>query len=167
MSLHTVYIGLGSNLDNPLNQVKTAIQELANYKDISLLAVSRIYKSKPLDVSGEHSETVQPDYINAAAKINTGYTPQQLLTQLQDIEKQHNRVKQYRWGPRSLDLDILLYDKLVLESSDLTIPHIELVKRDFVLYPLNDINPQLDIPGHGKLDKILLNFSDENLQLVE
>lgn len=167
MSLHTVYIGLGSNLDNPLSQVKSAIQELSNHNDISLFAVSRIYKSKPLAVPGKHTETIQPDYINAAVKINTSYTPQQLLTELQAIEKVHNRVKEYRWGPRSLDLDILLYDELVLETRDLTIPHIEMANRDFVLFPLNDINPKLDIPGHGKLDKILLSFSDKNLQLVE
>ncbi len=160
------YIGLGSNLDNPLLQVKSAIKELNRCKDITVDAVSNIYRSKPLKIITAE-EVEQPDYINAVVRINTRLAPLELLDVLQDIEKKHKRVKEYHWGPRSLDLDILLYSDLVLTSDRLTIPHKELTQRDFVIYPLNDIDPELDIPMHGKLENILLTISKDNLVFVE
>ena len=166
--LESAYIGLGSNLDNPLSQVKSAIKELSVCKDITLDAVSSIYKSKPLKITtANEKEVEQPDYINAVVRINTHLAPLELLDVLQNIEKKHKRVTEYRWGPRSLDLDILLYSDLVLTSERLTIPHKELTQRDFVVYPLNDIAPELDIPMHGKLENILLTISNENLVFVE
>lgn len=165
--LHIVYIGVGSNLDNPLLQVKTAISELSDSKNIILDAVSDIYKSKPLHVRGMDVELEQADYINAVARIKTSYTPETLLHLLQTLELKHNRVKEYRWGPRSLDLDILLYDDLQVETESLTIPHIELINRDFVLYPLSDINSALDIPKYGKLETLLENMTKDNLVFVE
>lgn len=164
--LESAYIGLGSNLDNPLSQVKSAINELNTYNDIAVDAVSNIYKSKPLKINNTE-EAEQADYINAVVRINTLLAPTELLDVLQDLEKKHKRATEYRWGPRSLDLDILLYSDLVLTSDRLTIPHRELTKRDFVLYPLNDINPELDIPMHGKLENILLTVSKDNLVFVE
>lgn len=162
--LESAYIGLGSNLDNPLSQVKAAIKELNACKDITVDAASNIYKSKPLKtpVSKE-----QADYINAVVRINTYLAPIELLDVLQTLEKKHHRVNDYHWGPRSLDLDILLYSDLVLTSERLTIPHKELTQRDFVIYPLNDIAPELDIPMHGKLENILLTISKDNLIFVE
>ncbi len=166
--LESAYIGLGSNLDNPLSQVKSAIKELSACKDITLDAVSNIYKSKPLKITtANEKEVEQPDYINAVVRINTHLAPLELLDVLQDIEKKHKRVTEYRWGPRSLDLDILLYSDLVLTSERLTIPHKGLTQRDFVVYPLNDIAPELDIPMHGKLENILLTISKDNLVFVE
>ncbi|MBN4080527.1 2-amino-4-hydroxy-6-hydroxymethyldihydropteridine diphosphokinase [Beggiatoa alba] len=168
----SAYIGLGSNLDNPLFQVKSAISELNACEKIVVDKVSAIYKSKPLEINSpginsSGTDTEQADYINAAVKIKTTYSPLGLLDVLQSLEKKHNRVKQYRWGPRSLDLDILLYDSLILETERLSIPHIELIRRDFVVYPLYDINPALAIPGHGKLVDILSNFSKVNLVFLE
>jgi len=164
--LVSAYIGLGSNLDNPLEQVKSAIKELNGSNDISVAAVSGIYKSKPLKIETA-KETEQPDYINAVIRINTCLAPVKLLDVLQELERKHKRVKEYHWGPRSLDLDILLYSDLILTSERLTIPHKELTQRDFVVYPLNDISPDLDIPMHGKLENILQTVSKENLVFVE
>ncbi len=164
--LEIAYIGLGSNLDNPLLQVKSAIKELNACKDITVNAVSNIYKSKPLKIISAE-ETEQPDYINAVVRINTYLSPIELLNALQALEKKHRRVTEYRWGPRSLDLDILLYSDLILTSERLTIPHKELTQRDFVVYPLNDIAPELDIPMHGKLENVLLTISKDNLVFVE
>lgn len=170
---HIVYIGFGSNLDNPLSQVKSAILELHTLKNIIVDAVSSIYKSKPLEIKGDDANTdsgmdvKQADYINAVARVKTSYTPNELLDELQALELKHKRVKDYRWGPRSLDLDILLYDDLILETERLMIPHVELINRDFVLYPLNDINPELEIPRYGKLELLLENFTKDNLTLIE
>ncbi len=162
----SAYIGLGSNIDNPLSQVKSAIKELNAYKDIGVDAASNIYRSKPLKIITAE-ETQQPDYINAVVRIHTSLPPIELLDILQAIEKKHKRVKEYHWGPRSLDLDILLYSDLILTSERLTIPHKELTQRDFVVYPLNDIAPELDIPMHGKLENILLSISKDNLVFIE
>jgi len=164
---HEAYIGIGSNLDNPLSQVKSAIQALQVDDGIVINSVSGIYQSKPLKIEGTFADVKQDDYINAVAHISTDYTADALLGVLQELEKEHKRVKEYHWGPRTLDLDILLYDELILETDTLTIPHKELANRDFVLYPLKDINPDLIMPKHGKLQDILLNFSKDNLVFVE
>lgn len=165
--LHTVYIGLGSNLDNPLFQVKSAISELNALPNIIVDAVSGIYKSKPLEIRSVDVDPEQADYINAVVRVKTSDLPEILLDTLQALELKHNRVKEYRWGPRSLDLDILLYDDLLIDIERLTIPHVELVNRNFVLYPLNDINPGLEIPKHGRLEVLLENITKDNLVFVE
>jgi len=167
MMSHSVYIGLGSNLDNPLMQVKSAISELSAAANIMVDAVSGIYKSKPLEIKGADVDFVQADYINAVIHIKTSYTPDILLDNLQALEIKHNRVKEYRWGPRSLDLDILLYDDLFVDTERLKIPHAELINRNFVLYPLNDINPTLKIPKLGKLETLLKSITKDNLVFVE
>jgi len=165
---HCVYLGFGSNLNNPLNQIITAISELNDSEKIVVNAVSNIYKSKPLDVNTlevntENIEDKQDDYINAVVNIETQLTPIELLDILQALELKHNRIKEYRWGPRSLDVDILLYDDDVIDTERLTIPHVGLISRNFVLYPLNDINPLLIIPKHGALKNLLAKVNEENL----
>lgn len=161
---HQVYIGIGSNLNNPLIQVKTAITELKDSNNIHFIACSNIYESKAL-TTAENKQ--QPDYVNAVVKIETDYNPSVLLTFLQSLEQQHDRVKEYRWGPRTLDLDILLYDDLVMQTELLTIPHCEIANREFVLYPLYDIQPLLEIPKLGKLETLLEKHSNKNLKLIE
>ena len=168
---HCVYLGLGSNLDNPLNQVITAITELNDSEKIDVNAVSNIYKSKPLDINAleaniEKLEDKQDDYINAVVNIESQFTAIELLDKLQSLELKHNRIKEYRWGPRSLDIDVLLYDDVVIDTERLTIPHAELINRNFVLYPLNDINPLLTIPKYGTLKKLLEKVNKENLILL-
>lgn len=141
-----VYIALGSNLQHPLKQVQLAISTLSKFKDIMLLSVSPFYRSVPLGPAN------QPDFLNAVIKIKTSLFPKSLLEILQKIELGQGRQRQKeRFGPRTLDLDILLYDDLILNSSQLTIPHYDLKNREFVLYPLFDIEPNLLFPDGESL----------------
>ncbi len=139
-----VYLGLGSNLGNPIANLKSACTAISQIDGVQLLALSPFYSSKPIGPQD------QPDYVNAAIRLSTHLSAQQLLEQLQAIENQHGRIRTVRWGARTLDLDILLYGDSQVHDSQLTIPHIEMSKRSFVLYPLADIAPAgLMIPGLG------------------
>lgn len=147
-----VYLALGSNLNDPANQLQRALKTLEALSDKPLVH-SDFYRSKPLG-PGE-----QADYINAVALIYTTLTPEALLQCLQKIEDQHKRNRNVqRWGPRTLDLDILLYDQIIMDTPDLTIPHKEMLNRNFVLYPLYDIAPELILPDQSgiksRLDKL-------------
>lgn len=146
-----VWIGLGSNLLEPERQVRTAIDELAALPASYLLAASRLYRTAPVGPPG------QPDYINAAARLETGLTPQALLTELHRIELAHGRRRDgTRWGPRILDLDILVYSDARIDEPGLTIPHPEMARRAFVLVPLADVAPpDLMVPGVGILADLL------------
>lgn len=141
------YIGLGANLGQPISQLQSAVQQLQQLANSQLLAVSRLYASKP----ALGSPSNQPDYVNAAVLIQTTLSPTQLLAKLQALENAAGRVRAERWGARSLDLDILLYDNQQINTPDLIIPHPELVNRCFVLLPLLDINPTLTLPNSVKL----------------
>jgi 2-amino-4-hydroxy-6-hydroxymethyldihydropteridine diphosphokinase len=151
------YIGLGSNLDNPSHQVTSAIAELGDLEETQVIAVSRLYQSAPLGPAG------QGDYINAAVAISTELAPDTLLADLQAIENRHGRVRAERWGPRTLDLDILLYGDLILDSPALHIPHPGLASRNFVLLPLADIAPNLRLPKGETLAQLLANVSAEGI----
>jgi 2-amino-4-hydroxy-6-hydroxymethyldihydropteridine diphosphokinase len=152
--LHTpsrvrAYIGLGSNLVSPLQQVRQAIAELAQLPRSRLCAVSPIYRSHPLGPAD------QPDYINAVAAIDTRLLPLELLDALQAIENHHGRQRgAVQWGPRTLDLDLLLYGDAVISGSRLTVPHPEMQQRIFVLRPLADIAPLLQLPGGHSLQTL-------------
>lgn len=146
---HTVFIGLGSNLGNSLHEIETACQDIANHPDFALTKVSYWYRSKAVG-PGE-----QPDYINGAVRALTQLSPHQVLNALQTIEQQHHRVRDIRWGPRTLDLDILLYDKLIIEDEVLTIPHKQITHRNFVLQPLLDLDNDLDLPDGRKVIDLL------------
>jgi 2-amino-4-hydroxy-6-hydroxymethyldihydropteridine diphosphokinase len=154
------YIGLGSNLENPLQQVETALQELAVLKYSSLLAHSALYRTRPI---GPQS---QPDYINAVASLATTLDAEGLLDQLQAIEQAHRRVRSdERWGPRTLDLDLLLYGEAIVDTPRLRIPHPEMTNRAFVLLPLTEIAPlEMDIPGMGRLQDLLLKLPGEGVE---
>ncbi|HXH03734.1 MAG TPA: 2-amino-4-hydroxy-6-hydroxymethyldihydropteridine diphosphokinase [Candidatus Competibacteraceae bacterium] len=150
MSAVLAYIGLGANLEAPRRQVEAALEELAALPDSRLLARSPLYRSTPL--GGPEG---QPDYVNAAAAIETTLPPYALLDALQAIEQAHGRVRTVRWGPRTLDLDLLLYGDLVQDDPRLILPHPRLHERAFVLYPLHDIAPALVVPGRGTLAELL------------
>lgn len=155
------FIGLGSNLLSPLRQVRQAICELAQLPASRLRAVSSLYRSDPLGPSG------QPDYINAVAAIDTRLTPLQLLDGLQAIENRHGRRRgAVRWGPRTLDLDLLLYGDAVLDEPRLTLPHPEILQRAFVLRPLAEIAPELCLPGGQLLQQVCGTLSDEGLERI-
>lgn len=151
------YIGLGSNLDNPESQVKTAIEALAGLSQIRLQDRSSLYRSAPMGPQD------QPDYVNAVVKLSTGLEPDALLDKLQGIERAQGRVRTQRWGPRTLDLDILLYGQCVVATERLKIPHPGIAARSFVLYPLAEINGQLEIPGLGRVQSLLEQCPDAGL----
>lgn len=145
------YVGLGSNLAGPRRQVEEAIGELAELAGCRLRAHSWLYVTKPVGPRD------QPDFINAAAALETRLAPADLLSALQGIELRHERTRTgRRWGPRTLDLDLLLHGTCELLHPGLTLPHPEIRRRAFVLVPLADIAPpDLWIPGQGRLGELL------------
>jgi 2-amino-4-hydroxy-6-hydroxymethyldihydropteridine diphosphokinase len=156
------YIGIGSNLDDPIQQVRQALRALTGILSSCCIAQSPLYRSAP--VGGPPQ---QPDYINAVAALDTGLTPSQLLVVLQSLELAQGRVRSVRWGARTLDLDVLLYDQLVSDDPQLTLPHPRLHERAFVLYPLYDIAPDLMIPGQGLLSELIANCPRQTLKRLD
>lgn len=153
--MHTIptkviaYIGLGSNLENPSTQIHSARAAIAAVAGIEEQKFSSLYHSAPMGPQD------QPDYVNAVMAVATTLSPLELLRALQAIENSHGRVRAERWGARTLDLDILLYGEQVIELPDLSVPHIGMTEREFVLYPLYEIAPHLIIPNKGKLVELL------------
>lgn len=137
MSLVDVYVGLGSNLDGPVDQVRRALDELDALPLTKCMAASRLYASRPLGPQD------QPNFINAVAHLHTHLSPLALLDQLQALEQRHRRVRRRHWGPRTLDLDLLLYGSEVLDLPRLHVPHPAMTSRAFVLLPLAELAPQL------------------------
>jgi len=141
------YIGLGSNLDEPMQQLSNAIKALRNLPQTSFVSCSSFYCSKALTLT---TDSVAPDYLNAVAVIKTDLDSVALLDELQAIEfSQGRRRDGERWASRPLDLDILLYGNETIASERLTVPHPEICQRDFVLLPLVEITPELVITGQG------------------
>ncbi|MFC1578892.1 2-amino-4-hydroxy-6-hydroxymethyldihydropteridine diphosphokinase [Pseudomonadota bacterium] len=146
----TAYIGLGSNLLEPLRQLRRAVQAIAALPQSQLGRVSTAYRSRAVG-PGE-----QPDYLNAVLQLDTALAAPQLLAAMQTIERAQGRVRTVRWGPRSLDLDILLYGNTHMDSPALSIPHPAMRQRNFVLYPLAAISgPQLRLPDGEDLATLL------------
>ena len=143
------YIGLGSNLEDPRQQVSTALEELAALADCQLVSASHLYRSDPDGPPG------QPDYINAVACLDTTLEAHALLDQLQAIEQAHDRVRKIHWGPRTLDLDLLLYGDQQINTERLTVPHAFMTERGFVLWPLAEIAPDIELPDGRKLEQLL------------
>jgi 2-amino-4-hydroxy-6-hydroxymethyldihydropteridine diphosphokinase len=158
---HIAFIGLGSNLEDPLSQLRRAFSDLDNLPDTRLIAQSSLYRSAPIGYLN------QPDFVNAVAKIETNLTPQALLQALLDIEHQHGRERTYRNAPRTLDLDLLLYDDLQLHEHGLTIPHPQMHLRAFVLQPLLEIAPDIVIPGTGQAQRALQACQDQVLERLD
>lgn len=145
------YIGLGSNLDDPRQQVIDALTELGDIPQSRVAARSSLYRSDPVGPPG------QPDYINAVAALETELEPEQLLDALQAIEQTHQRVRKIHWGPRTLDLDILLFDDRTISTERLTVPHAWMLERNFVLWPLAEIAPELLLPDGSALSEHLVH----------
>lgn len=158
--MHTCYIGIGSNLDNPVEKARQAIESLKVLNASSLISVSSLYCSKPMGPSD------QPDYINAVVKLETSLTALALLDELQQIELTQGRErKDERWGPRTLDLDILLIDNLEINNDRLTVPHYGMCDREFVLYPLFEIAPELVLPNNKPLSILVKNCPKNGLEI--
>jgi len=145
------YIGLGSNLNQPLQQLNDAKKKIAKLPETTLLTCSSIYQSKALTLDNEP----QNDYLNAVLEIETTLDAEMLLDALQNIEKEQGRTREKRWGARTIDLDLLLYGNQQINTERLIVPHSEIEKRNFVLLPLLQISPDLIIPGKKPL-KILV-----------
>jgi 2-amino-4-hydroxy-6-hydroxymethyldihydropteridine diphosphokinase len=143
------YIGMGSNLATPVEQLRHAYQAIVQLPGVTPQAISRFYHSPPMGPQD------QPDYVNAVMSVTTTLAPMDLLRSLQTIENEQGRVRGERWGARTLDLDILLYGDQCIELPELSVPHIGLTQRAFVLYPLHEIAPHLQVPGKGNLRDLL------------
>lgn len=162
MTAHTCYIGLGSNLSQPAKQLHQAVNSIAQLELTTVLKCSSLYSSKPMGPQD------QPDYVNAVVEIETNLSPHALLAAMQKIELDQGRVRKgQRWGPRTLDLDILLFGNQVIESQDLTIPHIGMKSREFVLFPLHEIAPDLVLPCGNSLIFVLNSVSRNGLVKFE
>lgn len=158
--MNSVFIALGSNLKRPLQQLITAAKSINAHKNCDLIAFSNIYISPP------QGTIEQPDYLNAVIKINTNLDPIALLDFLQSIESSQQRTRELKWGPRTIDLDIIMFADQTIVSERLTVPHIQLPNRAFVVIPLLDINPELTLPN-GKAVAILKdNLTSSQLSLM-
>ncbi|UXI01679.1 2-amino-4-hydroxy-6-hydroxymethyldihydropteridine diphosphokinase [Photobacterium sp. TY1-4] len=154
------YIAIGSNLGNPVGQAREAMAALSAVPGIDVVAESSLYSSTPMGPQN------QPDYINAVVAVDTTLTPLELLDQTQAIELAHGRVrKAERWGPRTLDLDIILYGDLTHECERLTVPHYGMKVREFVLYPLAEIAPDLILPDQSALQTLLTQVDRNGLAI--
>ena len=161
---HIAYIGLGSNLQDPHEQLRRAFADLEGLPDTHVVAKSSLYRSAPIGCPRLPDMTSQPDFVNAVAKISTALKPQELLKALLDIEHQHGRERSVRNAPRTLDLDVLLYDEVQLHEHGLTIPHPQMHLRAFVLQPLLEISPDVSIPGVGQAKESLCACEDQVLE---
>jgi 2-amino-4-hydroxy-6-hydroxymethyldihydropteridine diphosphokinase len=149
LTLITAFIALGSNLDDPVSQIREGIADLAQLPHTRVKRASALYGSAPVGYRD------QPDFINAVAEIETGLEPRPLLAALLEIEKRHGRMRGVRNGPRTLDLDIALYGDRTVHEPGLVVPHPRLHERAFVIVPLAEVAPELDIPGWGSVSRLL------------
>ena len=153
-----VFIALGSNLEDPVFQVRKALDEIAVLPESNLLACSSLYRSAPI------GKRDQPDFINAVVQIETTLSPHNLLKALLQIEQNHGRVRRLPNDSRTLDLDILMYDKLECNKHNLILPHPRMHQRAFVLKPLMEISKDCFIPGRGTVAELLSACAEQRLE---
>lgn len=150
------YIAIGSNLASPLEQVNAAVQALGDIPQTRVVALSSFYRTPPLGPQD------QPDYLNAAIALETALSAEALLDNTQRIELQQGRVrKEERWGPRTLDLDIMLFGDAQIHTERLTVPHYDMKRRGFMLWPLFEIAPDLTFPDGELLSALLAQLNAE------
>lgn len=158
---HSAFIGIGSNLDSPGRQVDTAFDLLDEIPDTEVTARSSLYRSAPL------GGIEQPDFVNAVASVLTMLDPRELLNRLKRIEQARGReAGGVRWGPRVLDLDLLVYADRVIDEADLVVPHPGIAERNFVLLPLRELVPDLVIPGLGRVSEISVNEKEPRITRI-
>jgi len=155
------YIGLGSNLSDPVMQLHRAVTALKGLDKSRVVDVSSFYRSRPMGPQD------QPDYLNAVVRLETDLDPEALLDALQGIEQDQGRVRERHWGARTLDLDILLYGDEVITDKRLTVPHAGLHEREFVIYPLYELAPELVIPGLGPLENLFRQCDANGMERLE
>ena len=154
------FIALGSNLQDPIQQVKAAFDAISQLPESTLLKRSSLFKTAPVGYDN------QPDFINAVAKIETALSPEALMRHLLIIETQFGRVRPFPNAPRILDLDLLLYDALCMQSDLLTLPHPRMQSRGFVLLPLAEIAEDLVLPSGESVVELAKNFPQQDIQLL-
>ncbi|MCH8944719.1 MAG: 2-amino-4-hydroxy-6-hydroxymethyldihydropteridine diphosphokinase [Proteobacteria bacterium] len=158
---YPAYVGLGSNLDSPVRQLESAFELLAKIPRSRLVQRSALYRSAPL------GGVEQPDFVNAVATMLTQLTAGELLLELQRIEQARGRERgAVRWGPRVLDLDLLVYSNQEIDEDQLTVPHPGIGERNFVLLPLEEVAPELVIPGLGPLANISVSGSASEISRI-
>ena len=156
------YLGLGSNLDSPVDQINKARISIRGINRVTELVFSSLYVSAPMGPQN------QPDYVNAVMAISTTLSPMALLNELQTIERSQGRIRgDQRWCARTLDLDLLLYGDQEIDLPELTVPHPGMVDRPFELYPLHDCAAGLNIPGKGNVSKLLEHCPIDGLRRLE
>ncbi len=153
------FIGLGANLGDPRHAIDAGLDALAALNGVQLTDVSSLYRSAPVDADG-------PEFINAVARVDTSISPYALLQSLHDIEDAAGRLRPYRNAPRSLDLDLLLYDALIVDGPALTLPHPRMHLRAFVLAPLAEIAPQCRVPGRGAVADLLAACTGQEIARI-
>ncbi|MFJ4880613.1 2-amino-4-hydroxy-6-hydroxymethyldihydropteridine diphosphokinase [Streptomyces sp. NPDC088745] len=157
---HWAVIGLGSNLGNRLETLQGAVDLLEDTPGVRVKAVSPVYETEPWGVAADS----QPSYFNAVALVRTTLPPASLLERGQAIEESFARVREERWGPRTIDVDILSYANVVSDDPALTLPHPRAHERGFVLAPWHDVDPQAQVPGRGPVADLLAAVSTEGVQ---
>lgn len=156
------YVALGSNLDDPRAQVERAFGALGELNETRLVVRSSLYRSRPL------GPVEQPDFVNAVAGILTRLEPSSLLAELKALEERLGREKPaVRWGPRRIDLDLLVHGSARIDETGLTVPHPGIAERAFVLEPLAEIAPDLDVPGLGKVSSLLARLAASGLERID
>ncbi|CAH0289439.1 2-amino-4-hydroxy-6-hydroxymethyldihydropteridine pyrophosphokinase [bacteria symbiont BFo1 of Frankliniella occidentalis] len=154
-----VYLALGSNLADPLHQVQSALNALAALPDTTLVATSSLYRTPP------YGPPDQPDFLNAAVALDTALAAETLLDHTQRIELEQGRVrKAHRWGPRTLDLDIMLFGEQTLSTLRLTVPHYDMHNRAFMLLPLLEIAPDLTLPNGTRIADLLATLDSSSIR---
>lgn len=154
------YIGLGANLGDAAAQVRNAFEELGRMPHSRVLRRSSLYRSAPIG----HAD--QPDFINAAAQLETGLPAERLLAELRGIEDHHGRTRSFSNAPRTLDLDLLLYGRQTMNGAGLTLPHPRMHERAFVLMPLAEIAPNLAVPGRGPIRQLLQACGSQDVERI-
>jgi 2-amino-4-hydroxy-6-hydroxymethyldihydropteridine diphosphokinase len=155
------YVGLGSNLGDPPRQIAAAVAALARVPRSRLVACSSLYRTPPLGPPD------QPDYVNAVARLDTALTPRALLEALQAIERAQGRIRDgTRWGPRPIDLDLLVHGDSEIRVEGLTLPHAGIAARAFVLVPLQEIAAGLMIPGLAPLAELLAAVATDSIERI-
>ncbi len=154
------FVGVGSNLGDPVRQVREALAELDRLPETRLVKSSSLYRSAPVGYAA------QPDFVNAVAQLETGLPAEQLLDGLQDIEQRHARERSFANAPRTLDLDLLLFEDLEINTQRLVVPHPRLHERRFVLEPLAEI-ADVDVPGRGRARGLLQRVKDQAVERLQ
>jgi 2-amino-4-hydroxy-6-hydroxymethyldihydropteridine diphosphokinase len=156
--MHQAFIALGSNLQNPQKQIQFALQTIANAPDIELIKTSSLYQTTPVGYDN------QPDFINAVAEVSTKLTPLALMRTLLKIEASQGRERPFPNAPRVIDLDLLIYDDVVMDTDVLTLPHPRMSERGFVMLPLAEIAPKITIGTYGYADVLASKCDNQGVQ---